>query len=229
MVYNENRKYFINNAATLINKSVLNYYEEQLKNIHINYDIKEILHRLYMCLSSLYDKELDNMNIQDIMHDILINGDFKFDLNTDTFISYQMMFINKLFNDYIDEKYNICKTFGLKSLKPIVYKGKTCFGPLFFDLKNNGICGYHGSTLNEDTYQLSIMLVINSIRNDTISNIISKNNDVYNYLKDTDINTIKKEKDILEEFEINSDILKHELNKFITDINKEYCLNLIYK
>lgn len=58
MTYDENRKYFIDNAATLINKSILNYYEDKLKNVHINYDIKETLHRLYMCLSSLYKEEL---------------------------------------------------------------------------------------------------------------------------------------------------------------------------
>ena len=58
MTYDENRKYFIDNAATLINKSILNYYEDKLKNVHINYDIKETLHRLYMCLSFLYKEEL---------------------------------------------------------------------------------------------------------------------------------------------------------------------------
>ena len=78
---------------------------------------------------------------------------------------------NKLFNDYLDKKFNICKTFGLKSLGTIVHEGKYCYGPVFFELKNKGICGYHGSALNEDTYELSVMLIINSIRNDTISNI----------------------------------------------------------
>ena len=66
MTYDENRKYFIDNAATLINKSILNYYDDKLKNTHINYDVKEILHRLYICLSSLYGDELGNINIQDL-------------------------------------------------------------------------------------------------------------------------------------------------------------------
>ena len=71
------------------------------------------------------------------------------------------------------------------------------------------------------------MLIINSIRNDTISNINFRNKDTYSYLKETDIDTIKKEKEILEEFEINAEILKENLNKFISDINKEYCLELV--
>ena len=229
MMKDENRKYFIDNAATLINKSILNYYEDKLKNTHINYNIKEILHRLYMCLSSLYGNELSNINIQDLMHDILDNTHFKLKLNTDTFISYQMMFINKLFNNYLDKKYNICKTFGLKSLRTAVYEGNYCYGPVFFELKNRGICGYHGSSLNEDTYCLSVMLIINSIRNDTIHDINSRNKDIYNYLKETDINTIKNEKKMLEEFEINAEILKDNLNKFLTDINKEYCLGLDFE
>ena len=139
MTYDENRKYFIDNAATLINKSILNYYEDKLKNVHINYDIKETLHRLYMCLSSLYKEELGDMNIQDLIYDILDKTHFKLELNADTFISYQMMFINKLFNDYLDKKFNICKTFGLKSLGTIVHEGKYCYGPVFFELKNKGI------------------------------------------------------------------------------------------
>lgn len=227
MTYDENRKYFIDNASTLINKSILNYYEDKLKNVHINYDIKETLHRLYMCLSSLYKEELGDMNIQDLMYDILDKTHFKLELNADTFISYQMMFINKLFNDYLDKKFNICKTFGLKSLGTIVHEGKYCYGPVFFELKNKGICGYHGSALNEDTYELSVMLIVNSIRNDTISNINFKTKDTYSYLKETDIDTIKKEKEILEEFEINAEILKGQLSKFICDINNEYCLGLV--
>lgn len=224
MTNDENRKYFIDNAAPLINKSILNYYEEKLKTIHIDYELKEILHRLYMCLSSLYKDELDDMNIQDLMYDILEKSKFKFELNTDMFISYQMMFINKLFNNYLDKKYNICKTFGLKTLNPIPYKGKYCYGPVFFDLVNYGIRGYHGSAANEDSYSLSVMLVINSIRNETISNI--KNKNIYNYLKETDINTIKKEKELLEEFELNSEILKDNITKFLQDINNEYGLYL---
>ena len=38
---------------------------------------------------------------------------------------------------------------------------------------------------------------------------------------------IKKEKEILDEFEINAEILKGQLNKFICDINNEYCLGLV--
>ena len=167
------------------------------------------------------------MNIQDLMYDILDKTHFKLELNADTFISYQMMFINKLFNDYLDKKFNICKTFGLESLRTIVHEGKYCYGPVFFELKNKGICGYHGSALNENTYELSVMLIINSIRNDTISNINFRNKDTYSYLKETDIDTIKKEKEILEEFEINAEILKENLHKFICDINNEYCLGLV--
>ena len=111
-------------------------------------------------------------------------------------------------------------------MRTIVHEGKYCYGPVFFELKNKGICGYHGSALNENTYELSVMLIINSIRNDTISNINFKTKYIYNYLKETDINTIKKEKEILEEFEINAEILKENLNKFISDINKEYCVGL---
>ena len=77
MTYDENRKYFIDNAATLINKSILNYYDDKLKNTHINYDVKEILNRLYMCLSSLYKEELGDINIQDLMYDILDKTHFK--------------------------------------------------------------------------------------------------------------------------------------------------------
>lgn len=222
------QKDFIKNIEYNINKKVVNDYVEKLKTAYINYDKKEYIHRLFLCILNLYTAEDYKLDIDSVVEDVTKVSVSNNSISIDRLQDIQMMCINKLLNDYLNMKYDICKTFHLKSMKTMIYPGGHYnYGPLCLYFSNDG-SGYHGSSADEDSYSLKAGLNHSNIMNDKIYDIkIRKIEDIYDYLLNVsnieDIESLQKE---IIEFNKNSEILKIRINELIKKINQEYCLNI---
>lgn len=222
----EEQKDFIKNIEYNINKRITDDYVEKLKTAYINYDKKEYIHRLFLCILHLYTDENYELDIDSVVKEVSsVYISKSNDINVDRLLQLQMMSINKLLNDYLDKKYNICKTFHLNSMKTTIHCGCYSYGPLCIYFENDGY-GYHGSSANEESYHLACALNQNNIMDEEIYYFkISKPN-TYEYLLNHNIDDIKKDIDKLKEFDESSKLLLVKLNSFLDKINKEYCLGL---
>ncbi len=226
MTQNE-QKEFIKNIEYNINKKVTDDYVEKLKTAYINYDKKEYIHRLFLCILHLYTDENYELDIDSVVKEVSsVYISKNNDINLDRLLDLQMMSINKLLNDYLDKKYNICKSFHINSLRTTVYPGgHYSYGPLCIYFESDGY-GYHGSSANEESYHLLCALNHNNIMNEDIYYFKVSKPNTYEYLLNHNIDDIKKDIDKIKEFEEESELLRIRINSFIDNINKEYCLGL---
>ena len=170
---------------------------------------------------NLYNDAGYNIDIEKIFKNISYVSE---DLNLHKLINIQMMCINKLINDYIDKKYNICKRFKIVKLGNKPYLGHQCYGLLYIYFVSDGY-GYHGSSETDVSFHLAVDFNYNNIMSDDVYDT-KKKLDINDFLMNNDLERIKNIKESLTSFESELKLIKSEIKDFLNNINKTYRLGL---
>lgn len=219
----DEQKEFINTISNKINKIVLDNYFNKLKTVYINYDIKEYIHRLFLCIMNLYNDAGYDIDIEKTLKDISYETKY---INIDNLINIQMMCINKLMNDYIDKKYNICKRFNINKIDNKPYLGNQCYGLLYIYFISDGF-GYHGSSKTEESFHLAIDYNYNNIMSDDVYNVlIDKKTYIDDFLTNNDFDNIKRIKEEVMLYKSELKNLMSDIKDFLENINKTYRLGI---
>lgn len=213
-------------------KMVQSFYDERMP--HAEYDWtnrRDYIYKLYAVIEELYltiwsSDEYNNYFCKTINE--FIAADKQVLIDTESVFSKHMCIINKLFNKYIEEKYNVLSVFGITEQQQCRIAGKESYGCFHLALTKRDIINVNPGLCKNRHYDLFAKFNEDCLKNDDIKEL-DKVNDASTFrkfLENYDAEKFERYRIISKEFNSKVAELKEKIQKEILDlINEGYCLS----